>query len=123
MDSKRGEEALCNPYESKRLSAISPWRKPRGLMAHISPNSSKSRVIYLALGYEERVGEVFESQVTQLNTWKGARVQRMHARVRMGIGLACAGARGVRLEHAGVRLCSGTVHPRARHSPGMMELT
>ncbi|PKI59687.1 hypothetical protein CRG98_019920, partial [Punica granatum] len=43
-----------------------------------SPNSSKSRVIYLASGYEERVGEVFESRVTPLNAWKDARVQRMH---------------------------------------------
>ncbi|PKI78403.1 hypothetical protein CRG98_001224 [Punica granatum] len=34
-DLKREEEASCNLYESKRLSAISPWRKPRGLMVHI----------------------------------------------------------------------------------------
>ncbi|PKI60793.1 hypothetical protein CRG98_018782 [Punica granatum] len=40
-----------------------------------SPNSSKSRVIYLASGYEERVREVFESRVTRLNAWKSARVQ------------------------------------------------
>ncbi|PKI49255.1 hypothetical protein CRG98_030364 [Punica granatum] len=47
-------------------------------------------------GYEERVGEVFESRVTRLNAWKGARVQRMHVRARMGAGL------GVR-EHARAR--------------------
>ncbi|PKI73428.1 hypothetical protein CRG98_006198 [Punica granatum] len=54
-----------------------------------SPNSSKSRVIYLVSGYEERVGEVFESQVTRLNAWKDARVQRMHIRVCTDVG--CAG--------------------------------
>ncbi|PKI71781.1 hypothetical protein CRG98_007797 [Punica granatum] len=52
-----------------------------------SPNFSKSRAIYLASGYEERVGEVFESRVTRLNAWKGARVQRMHVQARMGARL------------------------------------
>ncbi|OWM63500.1 hypothetical protein CDL15_Pgr026260 [Punica granatum] len=31
-------------------------------------------MFYLASGCEERVGEVFESRVTMLNAWKGARV-------------------------------------------------
>ncbi|OWM65553.1 hypothetical protein CDL15_Pgr023823 [Punica granatum] len=39
-------------------------------------------MFYLASGYEERVGEVFESRETRLNAWKGARVQRMHVRAR-----------------------------------------
>ncbi|PKI72249.1 hypothetical protein CRG98_007323 [Punica granatum] len=51
-------------------------------------------MFYLASGYEVRVGEVFESRETRLNAWKGARVQRMHVRARMG-------ARGAR-EHVGL---------------------
>ncbi|PKI38854.1 hypothetical protein CRG98_040754 [Punica granatum] len=39
-------------------------------------------MFYLASGYEERVGEVFESPVTRLNAWKRARVLRMHVRAR-----------------------------------------
>ncbi|PKI71837.1 hypothetical protein CRG98_007776 [Punica granatum] len=93
-----------------------------------NPNSSKSRVIYLASGYEERVGEVFESRVTRLNAWKGARVQRKQVRVctdvgragqaeahagrtsvrRAGVRAWCARARGARRERA------ATVH----YSPG-----
>ncbi|PKI41860.1 hypothetical protein CRG98_037730 [Punica granatum] len=41
-------------------------------------------MFYLALGCEERVGKEFESRVTRLNAWKGAQVQRMHVRARMG---------------------------------------
>ncbi|OWM74320.1 hypothetical protein CDL15_Pgr013224 [Punica granatum] len=36
-------------------------------------------MFYLASGYEERVGRVFESRVTRLNAWKGARVQRIRS--------------------------------------------
>ncbi|PKI73124.1 hypothetical protein CRG98_006466 [Punica granatum] len=83
-----------------------------------SPNSSKSRVIYLVSGYEERVGEVFESRVTRLNAWKGARVQGMHVRVRMGAreDVRRASKRGsARRACASWRfgwLTAGTVHPR-----------
>ncbi|PKI65863.1 hypothetical protein CRG98_013744 [Punica granatum] len=49
-------------------------------------NKQQSRVIYLASGYKERVREVFESRVTRLNAWKGARVQGMHVRVRWAHG-------------------------------------
>ncbi|PKI48600.1 hypothetical protein CRG98_031019 [Punica granatum] len=109
-----------------------------------SPNSSKSRIFYLVSGYKERVREVFESRVTRLNAWKSARVQIMHVRqgkvhgrtssARAGHAgarqaacartcvWACAQARGsARL--AGVRLCAGTVHPRARSSPEMKKST
>ncbi|PKI60929.1 hypothetical protein CRG98_018675 [Punica granatum] len=34
-----------------------------------SLNSSKSEMLYLALGYEERVEEVFESRVTRWSPW------------------------------------------------------
>ncbi|PKI53183.1 hypothetical protein CRG98_026424 [Punica granatum] len=86
-----------------------PWGRVTDTRERRSRHSSfynpKSRVIYLASGYEERVGEVFESRVTRLNAWKGARVQRMHVRARMGERL------GVR-EHArarqGVRRVTGT---------------
>ncbi|PKI41451.1 hypothetical protein CRG98_038150 [Punica granatum] len=53
-------------------------------------------MFYLASGYEDRVGEVFESRVTRLNAWKGARVQRMHVRARMGAGA----------EHWNARACA-----------------
>ncbi|PKI71849.1 hypothetical protein CRG98_007788 [Punica granatum] len=53
-------------------------------------------MLYLASGYEEGVGEGFESRMTRLTAWKGARVQRMHVRARMGAQL---GAR----EHAQAR--------------------
>ncbi|PKI78402.1 hypothetical protein CRG98_001223 [Punica granatum] len=43
-------------------------------------------MLYLASGYEERVGEVFVSRVTRLNAWKGARVQRMHDQQRWARG-------------------------------------
>ncbi|OWM82719.1 hypothetical protein CDL15_Pgr014207 [Punica granatum] len=56
-------------------------------------------MFYLASGYEERVGEVFESRVTRLNAWKSARVQRMHVRP----GWACGSTSGVRAGHAGAR--------------------
>ncbi|OWM76621.1 hypothetical protein CDL15_Pgr009186 [Punica granatum] len=39
-------------------------------------------MFYLASGYEERVGEGFESRVTWWNPWKDVRVQGQH--VRMG---------------------------------------
>ncbi|OWM76938.1 hypothetical protein CDL15_Pgr011663 [Punica granatum] len=54
-------------------------------------------MFYLASGYEERVEEVFQSQVTRLATWKGARVQRM----RSGKEGRAAGAQGAR-----ARLCA-----------------
>ncbi|PKI38932.1 hypothetical protein CRG98_040704 [Punica granatum] len=44
-------------------------------------------MLYLASGYEERVGELFESRMTWLNAWKGAPVQRMHVRAKMGTRL------------------------------------
>ncbi|PKI41990.1 hypothetical protein CRG98_037608 [Punica granatum] len=109
-------------------------------------------MFYLASGYEERVEEVFDHRETRLNAWKGARVQRMHVRARMGArgpqeqaGRAsarrrarqareCAGvrgdgghargrARGFRTCMLEARLCSGTVHPRARSSPKLKKST
>ncbi|PKI54482.1 hypothetical protein CRG98_025124 [Punica granatum] len=81
-----------------------------------SPNSSKSRVIYLASGYEERVGEVFESRVTRLNAWKDARVQRMHVWGARCMGSTAevhsrsagrAGVRGARGMRGRARACAG----------------
>ncbi|PKI77706.1 hypothetical protein CRG98_001900 [Punica granatum] len=101
-----------------------------------SSNFSKSRKFYLASGYEERVGEVFESRATRLNARKSARVKGMHIRGarrtgraagvngrRAGVraGARAAGARGSGRAWArgGARLCDYgcTVHPRARLSP------
>ncbi|PKI58349.1 hypothetical protein CRG98_021257 [Punica granatum] len=73
-----------------------------------SPNSSKSRVIYLDSGYEERVGEVFESRVTRLNAWKDARVQRMHIRVCTDVGFAGRHAGACASAWLGTREASGT---------------
>ncbi|PKI34769.1 hypothetical protein CRG98_044836 [Punica granatum] len=85
-------------------------------------------MFYLASGYEERVGEVFESRETRLNAWKCARVQRMHVRARIGArehagrasARACARLADV---CASARLYSGTVHLRARSSPEMKKST
>ncbi|OWM76427.1 hypothetical protein CDL15_Pgr023970 [Punica granatum] len=72
-------------------------------------------MIYLASEYEERVGEVFESQVTRLNAWKGARVQRMHVRARMGAreDIRPAGVRGCARAYASARGTRGHAWQRA----------
>ncbi|OWM66619.1 hypothetical protein CDL15_Pgr005056 [Punica granatum] len=59
-------------------------------------------MFYLASGCKERVGEVFESRVTRLNAWKGAREQRMHVRARMGARLGLREHTGGALERASV---------------------
>ncbi|OWM84585.1 hypothetical protein CDL15_Pgr014155 [Punica granatum] len=64
-------------------------------------------MFYLASGYEERVGEVFESRVTQLNAWKDIRVKGQHVPASLASGWTCTGVhrRGGELrrtiEHAG----------------------
>ncbi|OWM87876.1 hypothetical protein CDL15_Pgr008322 [Punica granatum] len=66
-------------------------------------------MFYLASGYEERVGEVFESRVTQLNAWKDVQVQGQHVRASLAHGWTCTGVHrpGRELkrmvEHAGRR--------------------
>ncbi|PKI64777.1 hypothetical protein CRG98_014846 [Punica granatum] len=79
---------------------------------------------YLVSGYEERVGEVFESRVTRLNAWKDARVQRRHVRGARCTGSAagvherCAGRAGAR---AGARMCGRARRAleRARRAHGL----
>ncbi|PKI64541.1 hypothetical protein CRG98_015104 [Punica granatum] len=68
---------------------------------------------YLASGYEERVGEVFESRVTRLNAWKDAWVQRRPVQ-----GARCTGsAAGVHRRRTGARadtrLCAWGVRGRS----------
>ncbi|OWM72784.1 hypothetical protein CDL15_Pgr024836 [Punica granatum] len=53
-------------------------------------------MLYLASGYKKRVGEVFESRVTRLNAWKGARVQRMHDWQRWASGRTSGARTGMR---------------------------
>ncbi|PKI59449.1 hypothetical protein CRG98_020208 [Punica granatum] len=72
-------------------------------------------MFYLASGYEERVREVFESRVTRLNAWKGARVQRMHVWARMGAGARGRSARACArtgVWHATVRAATGVLFTR-----------
>ncbi|PKI58477.1 hypothetical protein CRG98_021130, partial [Punica granatum] len=71
-----------------------------------------SRVIYLASGYEERVGEVFESRVTRLNAWKSAWVQGMHVWGARCTGSA-VGMHGRRARYAGRGQARGRAGVRA----------
>ncbi|PKI40460.1 hypothetical protein CRG98_039152 [Punica granatum] len=84
------------------------------------PNSSKSRMFYLASGYEERVGEEFESWVTRWNPRKDARVC-LDGRSDVGRCdngcLSASGVRGAWQAHGratGMQLVTVTIHPRAR---------
>ncbi|PKI67457.1 hypothetical protein CRG98_012041 [Punica granatum] len=58
--------------------------------------TSHGGVIYLASGYEERIGEVFESRVTRWNPRKDVRVHKVHVRASWARGWACTGVRNAR---------------------------
>ncbi|PKI50210.1 hypothetical protein CRG98_029393 [Punica granatum] len=57
-------------------------------------NSSKSRVIYLAPRYEERVEEVFESRVTRWNPRMDVQVHRVDVRASWVRDWACGERQG-----------------------------
>ncbi|PKI71964.1 hypothetical protein CRG98_007647 [Punica granatum] len=67
-------------------------------------------MFYLASGCEERVEEEFESRVTRLNIWKGARVQRMHVRQ----GWACGRTSGAQAHGQARCRCAGARRARGR---------
>ncbi|PKI75091.1 hypothetical protein CRG98_004565 [Punica granatum] len=67
-------------------------------------------MLCLASGYKKRVGEVFESQVTRLNAWKGARVQRVHVWAHGQAGV-CTGDRWQAGGHARAHTC---MHARGK---------
>ncbi|OWM77694.1 hypothetical protein CDL15_Pgr026425 [Punica granatum] len=64
-------------------------------------------MLYLDSGYEERVGEVFESQVTRLNTRKDVRGE-LGARLDvLGQAQARQGAQAHGQARGRARMCSG----------------